>query len=154
MVCPSGSAVRSDWYAPLQRTRGPLRIWLQLESVGKCDTPGRWRGFTCWVKGKSVTVTKAHWGANRCYLIPFTWRFNTDTEDERVTPSPFVWSRAVGTGKRVLNVFLCFSYFLLSTVKKFRIRPEWWKHSTLKRKSPWNKNKAVENKDYFLPTFN
>lgn len=63
---PSGSAVWTDWYAPLQRTLGPLRIWLQLEAVGDCDISGRLWDFPSWVKGKEDTVTKAYWGANRC----------------------------------------------------------------------------------------
>lgn len=33
MGFPSGLLVWTDWYAPMQRTWGPLWIWLQLETV-------------------------------------------------------------------------------------------------------------------------
>lgn len=66
---PSGSAVWTDWYALLQRTWGPLWIWLQLEAVGDCDTSGRMWGFLDWVKGMTDMVTKAQCATNRCHLL-------------------------------------------------------------------------------------
>lgn len=73
---PSGTEVRTDWYAPLQRTAGPLWIWLQLEAVGRLWHP--WAGceVSCAEWKLKKTVSKAHWGANKCDVLSFLWQLD------------------------------------------------------------------------------